>query len=287
MSDADLVWLCVRRCLPACSEAQLREVYALSAVQSQRSCSALCRYFDHWVEDAHLYIQLEWCARGSLSAHIERAQSAALQALKALIPPPPPTPTLTSAAANGLMSPSTSASASACASSAAVFTFAAVSTSAAASADASTHSVPLPPPLSLFSPTSHSTASASAAMSAVSTPTATTPAGQHTSAAAADSAWSGAGLGGGVNGGGDATASASSTVFDERAVLTVALHMAQALEALHACGIAHLDVKPDNILMTADGQYKLCGMYGRPALSIPLPLPLPPSLFACSTCEVL
>ena len=33
--------------------------------------------------------------------------------------------------------------------------------------------------------------------------------------------------------------------------------MAEALQHLHARGIAHLDVKPDNIYTTPDGAYKL------------------------------
>lgn len=33
--------------------------------------------------------------------------------------------------------------------------------------------------------------------------------------------------------------------------------MAEALQHLHARGIAHLDVKPDNIYTTRDGAYKL------------------------------
>lgn len=35
------------------------------------------------------------------------------------------------------------------------------------------------------------------------------------------------------------------------------LQMASALQFIHARGMAHLDVKPDNIYTTKDGRYKL------------------------------
>ena len=38
---------------------------------------------------------------------------------------------------------------------------------------------------------------------------------------------------------------------------TSVLQMAEALQHLHALGIAHMDVKPDNIFTTGAGAYKL------------------------------
>ena len=40
-------------------------------------------------------------------------------------------------------------------------------------------------------------------------------------------------------------------------ILHSAMQMASALQHLHSKGIAHMDVKPDNIYSTEDGQFKL------------------------------
>ncbi len=50
--------------------------------------------------------------------------------------------------------------------------------------------------------------------------------------------------------------------------------MAQALSSLHNQGMVHMDVKPDNIMMGEDGQYKLgdfglaCRMSGASSAAI-------------------
>jgi wee1-like protein kinase len=49
----------------------LAEVFALSALSQLGSAPSLITYYDSWMEDGHLYIQLEFAHRGSLAAQIK------------------------------------------------------------------------------------------------------------------------------------------------------------------------------------------------------------------------
>jgi eukaryotic-like serine/threonine-protein kinase len=51
-----------------------------------------------------------------------------------------------------------------------------------------------------------------------------------------------------------------SGALDEDEVLDIGRQIALALDHAHAAGIFHRDVKPDNILVTRDGQAKLCDL---------------------------
>jgi len=50
----------------------LREVFILSALQQHADCHSITKYYDAWIEDGHVYIQLEWCPLGSLSAMLSK-----------------------------------------------------------------------------------------------------------------------------------------------------------------------------------------------------------------------
>ena len=46
--------------------------------------------------------------------------------------------------------------------------------------------------------------------------------------------------------------------FTEERCLRIFLQVCRAVKVLHDKGLVHRDIKPDNILLTNDGSYKLC-----------------------------
>jgi len=48
--------------------------------------------------------------------------------------------------------------------------------------------------------------------------------------------------------------------LDARAVVRIAIHVAEGLQAIHACGIVHRDIKPDNIMVTVAGTIKIADL---------------------------